>query len=65
MVYLTSLGWLMALPIAGGVILGHYLDAWLDSDNHWTLALLGAGLVVAAIEAYLAIRRALHRHNHG
>lgn len=65
MVYLTSLGWLMALPIAAGVLLGRFLDNRLGTGDFWTLALLGAGISIAGVEAYLAIRRALQRQNHG
>jgi ATP synthase protein I len=65
MVYLTSLGWLMALPIAAGVLLGRFLDNRLATGNFWTLALLGVGISIAGIEAYLAIRRALQQQNHG
>jgi undecaprenyl pyrophosphate phosphatase UppP len=65
MLYLTSLGWLMALPIAAGILTGRFLDNRLHSGNFWTLALLGVGISVAAVEAYLAIKRALQRHDHG
>lgn len=55
----------MALPIAAGVLLGRFLDNRLATKNFWTLTLLGVGVSIAGIEAYLAIRRALQRHNHG
>jgi len=61
MAFLTSIGWLLAIPIAAGVLIGHYVDVWLQTGTRWTLALLGAGLVVGAMEAYLAARRALTR----
>jgi hypothetical protein len=61
MLYLTSLGWLIALPIGLGVLVGHYLDARLGSGSFWTLALLGAGIALAALEAFLAGRRMLRR----
>jgi predicted F0F1-ATPase subunit len=64
MAYLTSLGWVMAVPIAGGVLLGRYLDDRLQSGSAWTLALLGAGIGLAGLEAYLAMRLALRRKNH-
>jgi predicted F0F1-ATPase subunit len=62
---LTSLGWVMALPIALGVIVGGYLDHRLGTGGGWSLALLGVGIGIAALEAYLALRRALRSKNHG
>lgn len=64
MVYLTSVGWLMALPITIGVLVGRSVDKRLGSRYVWTLALLGAGLVLAALEVYLAMRAALQRKDH-
>jgi len=61
MAYLTSLGWLLALPIAAGVLAGHYLDRRLGTGSRWTLALLGAGIALGALEAWLAARRFLRR----
>lgn len=61
MVELTTLGWLIALPIAAGVLLGRYLDVRLGSGAVWTLALLGAGIGVAGLDVYLALRRVLTR----
>lgn len=57
--YLTSLGWLIALPIAIGVLLGRFVDDRLGSGSYWTLILLGAGIGVAVIEVALAVRAAL------
>ena len=59
MAYLTSIGWLLAIPIAAGVLVGHYVDVWLGSGTRWTLALLGAGLVVGVTEDWLAGRHSL------
>jgi ATP synthase protein I len=61
MIELTTLGWLIALPIAGGVLLGRYVDVRLHSGAFWTLALLGAGILVAGLDVYLVGRRALTR----
>jgi len=65
MVYLTSLGWLIALPIGLGVLLGRYLDDRFQSEHFWTLTLLGVGIGLAALEVYLAGRRILRRKFHG
>ncbi len=63
MLYLTSLGWMMALPIAGAVLLGHYLDTRLDTGHTWTLALLGLGIGVAVLEVFVALQRVLSGKN--
>jgi hypothetical protein len=31
----------------------------------WTLTLFGVGIVLAAVEVYLAMCRALHKKDHG
>jgi hypothetical protein len=64
MAYLTSLGWLMALPIALSVLVGRYMDTRLGSGYGWTLALFGVGLMLAVLELYLAMRAALCRKDH-
>jgi ATP synthase protein I len=64
MIQLTSLGWLIALPIAAGVLLGRYLDVRLRSGAAWTLGLLAVGIAVAGLEIYIAARRALTRTGH-
>jgi ATP synthase protein I len=61
MVDLTSVGWMMALPIAAGVLVGHALDRRLGTGTFWTLALLGAGLVLGAWQGVSAARRILRR----
>jgi hypothetical protein len=65
MASLTSIGWLLAIPIAAGVLVGHSVDVWLGSGTRWTLALLGAGLVVGIAEAWLAGRHAVARRKNG
>lgn len=42
-----TLGWLIALPIVGGALLGHLIDRRLDTGLTFTLALLMLGLVLA------------------
>lgn len=58
MAYLTSLGWILALPVAGGILLGAWLDRQLGTTPTLTLGLLGAGIVIAAVEAYLVVAEA-------
>ena len=41
----TSLGWELAFPIFGGVLLGHYLDRTLETGYVFTLGLLFLGVV--------------------
>jgi len=41
-----SLGWELAVPIFGGVLLGHALDQWLATGHIFTLGLLGLGVFV-------------------
>lgn len=42
-----TLGWLLALPIAGGALLGHFLDRRLDTGLTFALALLALGIALA------------------
>lgn len=58
MAYLTSLGWILALPVAAGVLLGAWVDGQLGTAPTFTLALLATGIVVAAVEAYLVVAEA-------
>ena len=62
MAYLTSLGWMMALPIAGGILLGRWADHQFHTGSAWTLGLLGVGLAIACLETFLGMRAALRRH---
>ena len=58
MAYLTSLGWILALPVAAGVLLGAWLDRQLGTTPTLTLGLLGAGIIIAAVQAYLVVAEA-------
>ena len=62
--YLTSLGWMMALPIAVAVIVGWLVDRHLGTAPAWTLTLLGAGIGIAVIQAFSTMRDALRRRRH-
>lgn len=61
MAYLTSLGWMIALPIGIGVLVGQYVDKRLQSGHFWTLTLLGVGIGCAALEVYVAGQRTLRK----
>ncbi len=56
-----SLGWDMALPIFGGVLLGHFLDRWLHTGYIFTLGLLVLGVVTGFYNVVRAIRREIER----
>ncbi len=57
----TSLGWDLALPIFGGVLLGHLLDRWLDTGYVYTLGLLVLGIVIGFYNVARAIGREIER----
>ncbi|MBW6466224.1 MAG: AtpZ/AtpI family protein [Brevefilum sp.] len=62
---LISLGWEIALPIFGGVILGFYMDRWLQTKYVFTLILLGFGIFTGYYNLYKRIelemlRKKLH-----
>jgi len=42
----TTLGWELAVPIFGGVLLGHFLDKQLGTGYTFTVGLLFAGVGV-------------------
>ncbi len=42
-----TLGWLLALPIVGGALLGHMIDRALGTGLSFALGLLGLGLAIA------------------
>lgn len=45
--YVGALGWMIALPIAGGAMAGHWLDRRLGTGITWTLGGMSLGLVIA------------------
>jgi F0F1-type ATP synthase assembly protein I len=54
----TSLGWDLALPIFGGVLLGHLLDRWLGTSYAFTLGLLVLGIFTGFYNVIRSIQRA-------
>jgi hypothetical protein len=56
---LTSLGWVIALPICGGILIGRVVDNALDSGPYATLAFLGGGIALSFYEAYRTMAAAL------
>lgn len=57
----TSAGWDLAVPIFGGVLLGHFLDRWLDTAYVFTLGLLVLGIGTGFYNVTRAIRRVIER----
>jgi len=53
----TSLGWDLALPIFGGVLLGHLLDRQLDTGYGFTLGLLVLGIGTGFYNVARSIQR--------
>jgi len=54
---LGTVGWAIALPAAGGALLGHELDLRLGTSVRFTLMLLAAGVVLGAALAWHALER--------
>ena len=52
-----SLGWDLALPIFGGVLLGHLLDRWLGTGYVFTLGLLMLGIATGYYNVARFIQR--------
>ncbi|MFO7759215.1 MAG: AtpZ/AtpI family protein [Roseovarius sp.] len=50
-------GWAVAVPIIVGIALGRWIDARWQGDISWTLALLLAGAVLGALNAWFWVRR--------
>jgi F0F1-type ATP synthase assembly protein I len=58
-VQLLGLGSYLATCIAGGPILGHFLDQWLDTGRAFTIAGLVLGLVVGFYGGYRMLTQTL------
>ena len=54
---MTSVGWSTVLPIAGGVLLGHFLDQRTGTKYVWTIGLLVGGIMVAFYNLYHILTR--------
>jgi F0F1-type ATP synthase assembly protein I len=57
----TSLGWDLALPIAGGVWIGHVVDQRLQSGMVWTVALLFLGVVIGYANVLRSLQEEIDR----
>jgi F0F1-type ATP synthase assembly protein I len=53
----TSLGWDLALPIFGGVLLGHLVDRWLGTGYVFTLGLLVLGIIAGYYNLLTFVQR--------
>lgn len=54
---MLTIGWDLAVPIFGGVLLGHFLDQRLSTRSTFTLGLLALGVVVSFFNLSRLIRR--------
>ncbi len=52
-----TIGWDLALPIVGGVLIGHFLDQWLGTVYTFTLGLLVLGVIIGYYNLSRLIRR--------
>ncbi|MGR8980528.1 MAG: AtpZ/AtpI family protein [Gammaproteobacteria bacterium] len=56
-IYIGTLGFVLVLPIIGGVYLGHWLDGLREGFSmRWTLSLMFAGLVIGIFNVYFLIK---------
>jgi F0F1-type ATP synthase assembly protein I len=53
----ASLGWDLAVPIFGGVLLGHILDRRLETDYIFTLGLLLLGVATGFYSVFRTVQR--------
>jgi F0F1-type ATP synthase assembly protein I len=60
----TSLGWDLALPIFGGVLVGHLLDRRLGTGYVFTLGLLVMGIFTGFYNVARSIQRMEARERH-
>jgi F0F1-type ATP synthase assembly protein I len=56
---LLGLGSYLATCIAGGPIVGYFIDRWLDTQPAFTLAGLALGLIIAFVGSYRMITETL------
>ena len=56
-----QIGFAVALPIAGGAILGSYIDRKLGSYPTYTISLLFAGIVLSMINFIITIQTILKK----
>lgn len=52
-----SLGWDLAVPIFGGVLLGYFLDKWLGTTPSFTVGLLLFGISIGYYNLWQFIKR--------
>ena len=51
------IGWSVVVPTLVGAALGLWLDAHYPGQHSWTLALLGAGLTIGCVNAWLWVAK--------
>ncbi|TPV96305.1 MAG: AtpZ/AtpI family protein [Myxococcales bacterium FL481] len=51
-----TLGWMIVLPLAGGMLLGHLLDRRLGTGVRFALAMMMCGLFAGGVSLWRALR---------
>ena len=53
-------GWSVAVPTLGGIVLGNWLDAHWPASFSWTLTLLFTGVLLGCLNAWYWIKQEHH-----
>jgi F0F1-type ATP synthase assembly protein I len=56
---MTSLGWMLVLPVGAGILLGQLADSALGADPYATIVLFAVGLAVGLGETFRTMAAAL------
>ncbi|UCF86270.1 MAG: AtpZ/AtpI family protein [Desulfobacteraceae bacterium] len=56
--FVSTIGMSMAIAIALGALIGHYLDKWLNTSPWFLLIFLGFGIAAAFRNLYIIYKKA-------
>ncbi len=57
----SELGFSIALPIVGGIIIGSFFDSKLRTQPAFTLVLLVVGVMIGMYNFFIAVRRGMEK----